>query len=95
MLLNLTSFDRGGDGFRGVWTAPQGGDVKDRPLVFDEVAAVNKAAADGLKATLVDILQQAADTLFSLHVKYCIIWHHRGTNCHVCCCLQKRNACIT
>ena len=43
------------------------------------LAAVNKAEAAGLKtrsATLLDILQ-AGDTSFSLHVRYCIIWHHR------------------
>ena len=60
---NFTTSDGGGNGFRGVWTAPQGEGAKDRLLVFDEVAAVHRARVAGLtitSATFTDTLQPAS-----------------------------------
>jgi len=51
--------------------------------VFDEVAAVNKAKAAGLKtksATFFDTLQ-AASMFFKSHVR-CCNWHQRQISCH-------------
>jgi len=78
VLLNVNSFDGGGEGFRGVWAGPQGEGAKDKLLVFDEVAAGNRAGAAGLKtrpATFVDTLQ-AASMWFQSHVS-CCNWHRR------------------
>ncbi len=51
--------------------------------MFDEVAAVNKAKAAGLKircAALIDTLQ-AASMFFKSHVR-CCNWHQRQISCH-------------
>ena len=45
MLPNFTTSDEKGNGFRGVWTGPQGEGAKERLLVFDVVAAFNKLKA--------------------------------------------------